>query len=189
MKVILVGHPGSQHIVPASAYLTNKYLPGFDIEYLNHEGPIVEWSAFVANHLKTLTDDLIIFGLDDYLLSAPLNVATYNIMLDDLAIDAVVCAKLCLSTQEEHNEYPVTTQYAVWKRKHLIDILWHVNTPWEFELDGSIIFRNLGLQSVYIDPPPLEYYCNSSLSARWQGVNLAGVKQEDIRYIKENQLL
>ena len=30
MKVIIIGYPGSQHIVPASKYLTGKYLPGFD---------------------------------------------------------------------------------------------------------------------------------------------------------------
>ncbi|MEK9208161.1 MAG: hypothetical protein AAB922_06765, partial [Patescibacteria group bacterium] len=62
MKVILIGHPDSQHIVKASSYLTHKYLgTGFDIIYLNYEGPVEKWSEYLADYFSKLDDKLIIF--------------------------------------------------------------------------------------------------------------------------------
>src|SRR3990167_11287079 len=101
MKVILVGYPGSQFIVPASKYLTNKYLRGFDIRYLNHVGPKENWSKFLAAYFRQLKDDFVIFALDDYLLSGHIDNKMYWQALNEFKDSQVVSVKLCESTMQE----------------------------------------------------------------------------------------
>ena len=184
MKIILAGYPGSQRIVPASKYLTRKYLKGFDITYLNYKGGISGWSAYISGYLEALTDSYIIFALDDYLVSEPIDAEKF----DDVTIGGkVVCVKLCESTPEEHIEYPVTTQYCVWNRKYLISLLERVKTPWEFEIEGSKLIRTDGYVSIHF--PCIPYFANSSISSRWEGVRLDGLNEEDKKYILDNGLI
>lgn len=174
MKVILVGYPGSQRIGNASAYLVNKYLP-FEVTHIEHAGEVTGWANFVADILKLLDDKYIIFALDDYLLSAPIEQTEFDMG------DAVL-AKLCKSTPQENEEYPVTTQYTVWDREYLISLLKQVSTPWEFEIKGSQLFKESGKKALFL--PVLDYYTNSSLSNRWEGVRLEGLNEEDIKEVQ-----
>ncbi len=185
-KCILIGHPGSQIIVPASKYLTSKYLPMFDITYLNYDGPIEGWSKYVAGYLKYLTDEFVIFALDDYLIADSIDIEAYEDAEQSISED-VMCVKLCKCTEEEHKEYPVTTQYSIWNREFLIWLLGKVDTPWDFELRGSQIF-DIYLKTSLLRPC-INYFTNSSLSARWEGINLEGLKEQDIKYLKENGLI
>lgn len=192
MKIILAGYPGSQHLVPVSKYLANKYLPGFDFHYLNWEGNKNGWSEFVADYLRGLDDRLIIFALDDYLLNSPINKEIYESALEkfERGYENMACVKLHRCSLEEHLEYPVTTQYTIWNRKMLIRLLNMTKDPWHFEMIGSSIFRALEWNSVHLYPTPaLEYNTSSALSPRWQGIKWDGVKQEDIDYIKNNKLI
>ena len=173
MKVILVGYPGSQHIVPASRYLAKKYLPGFDIHYLNYVGEKDKWSVFVGEYLLKLTDKFVIFALDDYLING------FDKEKFEEALKLEPCVKLCESTEEEHKGYPITTQYTIWNRKELIDLLSQTTTPWDFEMRGSQLFKGKSNLLTCIN-----YYTNSSLSNRWQGVDWKGVKQEDLEVIQ-----
>lgn len=183
MKVILVGYPGSQKIVPASRYLTSKYLPEFDITYLNYEGGIDGWSFYLSTYLRTLEDKNIIFSLDDYLISGLVNMYRYKEAEADIG-DYVVCVKLCYCSMREHYEYPVTTQYCIWDREYLIWLLDQVKTPWEFEIVGSQLFDKTVLLRSCID-----YFTNSSISSRWEGVRLDGLKEEDIKYMQANGII
>lgn len=185
MKVILVGYPGSQKIVAASKYLVKKYLPSdeFDIIYLNYKGGVNGWGMYVAGFLQYLTDEHVIFALDDYLVSGPLDRKNYEFAKVDTKGDAV-CSKLCYCTSEENLEYPVTTQYTLWNREYLISLLYKTHTPWRFEIEGSKMFDKTCLHR-----PCIPYYTNSCLSARWEGVRLEGLKEEDIKAIKEHGLI
>lgn len=178
MRVILIGYPGSQLIVPASTYLTHKYLPGFDVIYLNYTGEINGWSNFVADYLDSMDDEKIIFALDDYLLSGA------NLEELNLALNEGPCVKLCETTEQEHEEYPFTTQYTVWDRKFLISILRHTTSPWDFEINGGkyLSIKPTVRTCVYYD-------VHTALSARWQGIRLNGLSYEDINYIINNKLL
>lgn len=184
MLVVLVGYPGSQKIVAASKYLTEKYLTGFpfNIIYLNYKGEIKEWAKYMATFLKYFTDSHLIFALDDYLLADQIG-RDYFFALSRIGGD-VVCVKLCQSTPEEHAEYPVTTQYCVWDRKYLIELLEKVNTPWEFEIIGSKLFDKKVLHI-----PCLNYFTNSSISGRWEGIRLDGLKPEDVKHLFDNGFL
>jgi len=188
VKVILIGYPGSRCIVPASKYLASKYLPEwFDCFYLNHVGSVREWSNYICNFLLYLEDKYIIFSLDDYLISNKINEIDFVNAWDEMHEDSVVCVKLCYSTEQEHEEYPVTTQYCIWNREFLIWLLAQVSNPWEFEIHGSMIFRASGKKVIH--RPCLEYFTNSSISSRWEGVRLDGLKKEDIDFIKKNNLI
>jgi hypothetical protein len=192
LKCVLVGHSGSQCIVPASKYLTGKYLPGFDITYLNYKGPIEGWADYVSGFLQYLTDKHVIFSLDDYLIANYIDTdiywkCVYEIEKSTHRNEDVVCIKLCQSTPEEHAEYPVTTQYCIWNREFLIWLLSGVHTPWEFELHGSKIFSTLEKKVLLRTCIP--YFTNSSLSSRWEGVRLDGLKEEDVNYIKSHGLI
>jgi len=192
MKIILIGYPGSQQIVPASKYLTGKYLsgkfvPDFDIIYLNYEGPIKGWAHYMSDYLSTIYDKHIIFSLDDYLISG-IDISQYRLAETYIRYHSdIKCIKLCYSTPEEHIEYPCTTQYTIWDRDYLIYLLVQtqspIRTPWEFEILGSQVMK----KSMQVSC--IEYFTNSSLSAKWEGVNLTGLKEEDINYLKENNLI
>ena len=179
MRVILWGYNGSQKIVPASRYLTNKYLP-FSVSYVNYMGDINCWSSFLQGYLTNVPDDYIIFALDDYLVANKLDEVKFWMAYNEIAYNHdVVCIKLCHSTPEEHEEYPVTTQYCIWNRKYLIELLGKVKTPWQFEIEGSKLFNKICLHR-----PCLEYFTNSSISSRWEGIRLDGLKEEDINELK-----
>lgn len=191
-KIILVGYPGSQCIVPASKYLTEKYLPGFDITYLNYKGPIDGWAAYVRGYLEYLTDKHVIFALDDYLVSGPMDEQKFSFAQDLICEPFCVCVKLCHCTPEENEEYPITTQYSLWDREYLIRMLGVMKTPWEFEIKGSEIHistegKSNSWYASYVACLP--YFTNSSLSAKWEGVRLDGLKDEDFNYIKQHGLL
>ena len=184
MKCVLVGYPGSRKIVNASKYLIAKYLPShFKILHIDYDGPIQFWSKHIIGFLSLLNDEYIIFSLDDYLIADYLDVDKYGDALGEIGGD-VVSIKLCNSTKEEHEEYPVTTQWTIWDREYLISLLAKVQTPWGFEMDGSKLFDKKTLHR-----PCLEYFTNSSVSSRWEGIRLDGLKNEDREYIIKNGLI
>ena len=87
--------------------------------------------------------------------------------------------KLSESTWEEHQGYPVTTKYTIWNRQELIDLLSQTTTPWDFEINGSKLFKGKSNLATCI-----HYDNHSSLSGRWKGVNWNGVKEEDLKIIQ-----
>lgn len=183
MDLILVGHPGSQCIVPASKYLVEKYLP-FKAHWLNWVGDIKGWSNFVGSYLAQLDCEFVIFTLDDYLVSG-FNEEAYREALKKFEDKKVMCVKLHKTDLEEHRGYPVTTQYTIWRREFLIDLLCITHDPWHFEITGSDVFMGMGLKSVFLEVPAITYNTSSCLSARWRGVDLKGVNPEDMETINK----
>lgn len=183
MKIILVGYKLSQCLVPVNKYLASKYLKGFDMNYVNYEGLISEWGKSLAEFLKRFDDEYIIFSLDDFFISAPIDMKVYKKALKEMGGD-VVCIKLCHCTEEEHKEYPVVAQYCLWNREYLIWLLSCCHRPWDFEFDGLKLFKKKVLLR-----PCLIYDTSSAISGRWHGIRLDGLSDEDIKYIKENKLI
>jgi hypothetical protein len=227
MKVVLVGYPGSKKIISASSYLIDKYLPkNFDIYFLNYgeydkdivrgnyisldheqKGGSSSWSKYIVNYLSSLDDEFIIFSLDDYFLSKPLQEDAYekllNLMKDDKSIGA---AKLGISPTYRTNDYvmmydvyvlkkgavcPATTQYNIWDREFLISILEKISNPWEFEGLQDLDKKVIGSLDM-----PLKYPEPSSLSSRHPDkINVFGNSMEDIEkcielgYLNENDLI
>mgnify|MGYP003647637636 CR=1 FL=1 len=234
MKVCLVGYEGSKKIISASSYLINKYLPKeFDVYFLNYgkyEGDLINgsyieldteqkggfssWSKYLIEYLSSLKDKFIVFSLDDYLLSKPLDKNKFNILLDEMKNDlSIGSSKLGISPTYRVNdydtysgdlfllkktaEYSATTQYNIWDRKFLIEVLYKISSPWEFEGEGSSYISNQTDRKVIGSlNMPLRYPEPSSLSSRHPGqVNVFGNHIEDIEkcislgYLNEDDLI
>ena len=185
MKVLLIGHPGSRQIVRASEYLINKYMPGFEFLFIEYTGEIGGWSKFVASFLNDIKDDLVILALDDYFLNAKINLDVYKKAIE--CMSGNVCVKLCDNTTEEFMEYPVTTQFSLWRRDFLIWVLGQTSTPWDFEISGSKIFKSSKKQVLLM--PCLSYSTLSVLSSRWSGANLSGLSEEDVDFLRAEQMV
>ncbi len=185
-KVYLIGYPGSQEIVPASKWLVGEYLPMFDVTYLNYKGGINGWGQYVAGFMRYLTDEYVIIALDDYLVSDFIDIEAFDKALRDVEeLGGVDCVKLCHATEEENKEYPVTTQYCLWKRETLIEILEANFDPWRFEVHGSRNFKG-----VMIHRPCIPYFTNSSISGRWLGkINITGLNEKDVAGLIREGLL
>lgn len=186
MKIILVGYPGSQFLVPASKYLVDKYLPDFEFEkiWLNHDGPKENWSKFVADYLDTIEDEKVILTLDDYLVNGPIDMEAYQKAKGMINL----CVKLCENTPEELKDYPICTQYCIWNKNVLTKFLRRTTDPWNFEMEGSKIFKKEYLGAIGV-VPCIPYGVHSALSTRWEGVRTDGLKPEDFEYLKTNKLL
>lgn len=191
MKVILSGYQGSKHIISASAYLASQHLKGFEVIFLNYgefTGDLFgakyvslkeeqtngsqDWSKDIREYLETLDDEKVIFSLDDYFLDSDIDMELFNSVLN-----LNYCC-LCADSMDNQGMYSVTTQYTLWNREFLIEVLGEVNTPWEFELKGSEYYNSLHVDWKCV--PALKYPANSALSGRWGGVRTYG---RDIKYL------
>lgn len=223
MKLILSGYSGSKQILGASSWLVAKYLgDAFEVFWLNYgvyDGPLFvgeyvsladqqkspkDWAHDIRQYLMTLDDRLIIFALDDYLLSGPLNKSGYRDLVSTMG-HGIICARLCQSDfykPHEHErcgyliqltataEYSATTQYCIWDRPALIDLLGRVTTPWAFEVEGSKILNKSGKKVIGRLKATLPYNEHSCLSSRWPGkINIKGSLNEDIDELVEKGLL
>jgi len=216
MKVILTGYEGSKHILAASSWLLKKYLPEeFDVYWLNYGlytgrletgtyvpldneqlGGSQAWSSYLREYLERLDDDLIILGLDDYLINDHIDMSLYTILLNSM-VNGVVCGRLCDSSFYKDkqvkdsmiyvgkNEYTVTTQWCIWKREALLEILWETTTPWNFEINGTDYFNGTEYRVTGTNPHALKYADHSALSSKWEGINTAGLKEEDVNKLKK----
>jgi len=176
--IVLVGHEGSRQVRKISEYLTNKYLPKYmKVRYIENDRPVNEWSAFVADYLKTLPDREVILSLDDFLIRNRMNSREFTTAWS--MVKKGCCVKLCPTAEQEHIEYPVTCQYTLWNREDLIALLEQTTSPWDFETNGSKLYKGESLVHTCLD-----YDNHSALSSRWKGIKLDGIKEEDINYIK-----
>jgi len=223
MKLLLSGYEGSKKILPASSFLVNEYLgTSFDVFWLNYgeydgllfsgefvsladkQENVATWARDIRNYLATLSDPHVIFGLDDYLVSGPIDLQGYYDLLDRVNGNTV-CARLCRSDfyqPHEHEregefvkltpkaEYSVTTQYSIWQTQALMEILAQVKTPWSFETDGSWALNHSGKQTIGRLQAVVPYPEQSALSNRWPGkVNVRGNPLEDVEALVERGLL
>ena len=182
IKAYLVGYPGSQHIVNASEYLIKKYLP-FDTTFLCYVGHTRDWSKFMADYFRQLDSVYVIFALDDYLISSPLDTEAFQHAVN-LMGDPTVCIKLCECSEEDQEGYPITTQWCLWDREYLISILDQTSDPWNFEVGGSALHKKNGKESLNIHC--MNYNAHSCLSTRWQGIKTEGLSEVDINELKSN---
>ena len=226
MKIFLVGYEKSKKILSASSFLIKKYIPNnFDIYFLNfgkpvdlhhgtylaladiQEGGSNSWSKYLINFLSSIDDEYVIFTLDDYFLSKPLNLNSYNQIFNIMVHNKdVVCAKLGYSPSDrpdsyklitdkifvlnQNANYSASTQYCIWNRNFLIEILKQVNTPWEFELNGSLYLNSSGKKVLGTIETVLLYPECSSISARHpEKINVFANNQKDIEELINLKIL
>ena len=215
MKIILPGYNGSKCIIGPSSYLMKKYIPKmFDIYWLNygefkgnvHVGTYVQldvfqfggsmaWAQYLLDFINTLDDEFVILGLDDYFILELMNMDRYKKVLS-LLKGPDVCGRLHMDKEYKYEDeknperatdgYLVTAQFNIWRRSALAEILAKVNSPWQFEIDGSGYMRDETKYSVigYDNKPALTYINHSVLSTKWDGINYEGLSSEDFREMR-----
>lgn len=126
------------------------------------KGGANSWSKYICEYLNTIDDKHIIFILEDFFptaspnfnrLNHALTVCRHNELIGrfDISIDTytypgfVTVANLGevdLIEKPKWSNYRISTQPSVWSRSFLITILSQTTTPWDFEINGSIISNN-----------------------------------------------
>jgi hypothetical protein len=160
------------------------------------------WSLRLRRILVGIEDEFIILGLDDFFLSRNLKIQSYEKLMRAMAMDAnVVCAHLSISPERKYfgkefefsevpgvfelvknTPYLISTQYSIWRKDYLVELLSNVRTPWEFEVQGSkILSKQENLKVIHTFPATLAYPESSAMSARTPGyISVLGNKTSDI---------
>ena len=227
INAYLVGYKDSKKIISASAYLISKYLPrSINTTFLNYGnfkgeifsssylmlsyfryGGVNSWANNLVKFFKNLDEEILIFCLDDYLLTKKLNEDMLKKIIQKMTNSSNIAnAQLSITTNQLNKNYTLDddgfnylnpdamysaiTQWSIWKKDTLITLLENIKSPWEFELKGSKILNNLNLKTLISDPPILIYPDGSSLSGRNKGkISVLGNQIKDIdRKIKMGHL-
>lgn len=158
MKWFIVTCEASAHIRPVQEWLFKKYAPDVSLHYLDvHSDPVKTWGRNVVkcfNKIAPIADKFVVFGLDDYLPTGPLDPAGLIVAmgyigmydLDRFEIGAGAHNKLPftkgVNTFTNHGDwlaygtetpYSVSCQFAIWKLSRLREILSESTDPWNFE--------------------------------------------------------
>lgn len=228
-KLFLITSDSTNHILKANSYLYKKYVGDvFDIKILGHTHPGIEfdnfefisfkypssdignWTIKIYQALLEIDDDIIGFGLDDYLINSPINLeiltTLYNELKNDTSIGCAILGwtpSLCRQDNfkiiKNYNDfdlfelnqdaiYRITAQIRLWRKDYLIKFLQYHWSPWEFENNASQIAMNDGVR--IIGPArkiALDWIEESALSGRCPGkINILGLPPEDVNYFINN---
>lgn len=170
------------------------------------DGGAKGWSAYIANYLESLTDKFVIFALDDYLMSGEVNMAIYHHILNHMENRMVICGRLCQSAMypveyrkklckevfslKHKVEYSATTQYCIWRRKELVELLRATSDPWDFEINGSSILNHSKYKVIGSDGAAFKYPESSCLSKRWgDKIKVFENKVNDIKWLISSGLI
>lgn len=126
MRIFLSGYSGSKHILPASSFLIDKYIPdNFEVNFLNfgeydqnnlfcgnyvkledNDGGSSLWSKYLSNYFSSLDDEFVIFGLDDFFLCRKMDMGIYQTLLEMMVSNSdIACAKLGIGGVYRTTEY------------------------------------------------------------------------------------
>lgn len=205
MRIILPGYEGSKKILSASSFLINKYLPGFDVEFLNYgefdgklycgkfismdewqKGGRRKWAKYLRTYLREIDDELVILGSDDFFVTRMYNEEEYKKLLEEMKDNYVGM----MTDFDDDKRLSRTQQYSIWRREFLIEVLTHAATSaWKFESVGSRYIRNSGKKITW---RPIVNYdrCSAVSEKRTPGkVAVGECCKEDVEFlIKEGHL-
>lgn len=177
--------------MPAQKHLFAKYAPNAELHYLDLlDDSIHTWGQNVLKRLPN--DEYCVFGLDDYLPKAPLNNLFFALALATLkhfGYDRFELGEtgwrhkgdLREVTEGKANHlafgptsmYSVSCQFSIWKMSSLKDALSKCSTPWNFEVKGKC-------KAATFDYPCFRWINESALSKKWTGININGLKEDDV---------
>jgi hypothetical protein len=168
------------------------------------------WCKYLKNYLLKINDKFIILGLDDFFLSKKINLKATLDMFSFLKKDNnIIGAKLGTTPSQRYWDYtlkkgshiyimknnasyPVSTQFTIWKRSYLIEILScykkyknfipirKIKTSWEFENQGSEYVQAKFYKIIGSKKAPWKYSERSALSFVYKNkVNIFGLERKD----------
>jgi hypothetical protein len=157
MKIILPGYEGTKKVLSSVSFLLNKYMPDFNVFFLNYGefngklycgqyvnldteqvGGARSWMKYVIKYLESIDDDLIIFADGDFFITEPYNQIEYVKLLKDME----KCLVGFMSSGANNKRFSRLASYAIWNREFLLEVLknkkWGgISTIWKFESRGA----------------------------------------------------
>lgn len=145
-------------------------------------GEDLGWCKNLISCLSKIEDPYFLFMQEDFFLNEKVDDSFINRCETFMKFDDTInCIRLypCPGPDARWNDelgiigsgapYRVSCQAAIWRKSHLIDILKTVETPWQFEIEGSRSNPSGLYLSVYRDrkPWPVEYYCSAINRGKW----------------------
>jgi hypothetical protein len=187
MKWYIITSQAGTKILPIQKHLFYKYIPEIRPNIIDlDDNPIDKWCAKVADLIDASNpSNSIVLFLDDHLLldrvvrsvSMPKELERLELGKRTSNHKTCIDANRTFLSYSNSTPYKVSCQPSIWRTEALIRELRRVNgSPWDFESKGVC---TAGI----IKEPIVKIADESALSKRWQGVNLRGMKKEDIEYI------
>lgn len=224
MKWVIVTCEASRHIRPVQEWLFKKYAPDADLFYIDlGVNDINKWGSEVAEHLPDIrpkvpvaTNDniLVVFGLDDYLPTAPISVSGFKAAEKlmghkyswgfyerfELSYGAKNKGPFMKNGQEPFKRKPINS---------LLDVLeFREHTPysvscqfsiWDYQALKRILKRSTTpwnfeiknrARAACFNQGVLRYIEESALSKRWPGmINVNGMQESDVIELTKAGLL
>jgi len=177
------------------------------------------WSCYLFHYFKTIPDEFVFFALDDFFPIDYMNTDVYEFVCDYMksnnvgmcVVDQQPCG--CKIRDELHEvivnndnmfiykrkkpvNYQLVLQPCLWNIKYLLTMLEPPNTPWSFELQQSILAN---MDDGYFNISTSKdnsykrcimcYSTQSSLSSKWNGISILGLKHEYVVELIQQGLL
>ena len=232
INVFLASHDTSYHILQCVKYLYSKYMPYAIVTILGYSIPnniefndsfkfvsigisnerksMKEWSKNIANYMKTITDDILLFSVDDILIIDHADdsmlfecfnyMKKYNTISNiQLGSSSTHNIKL-IHKKKDYNIYKCTSyqsslQLHMWRRTELIRIFDNNFDTYDVEIKGSkmncnaelfLLTKNKGHKSRVV---PTQAHSALSESRNPGRICIVGIKDEDVRYLVEKNIL
>lgn len=191
MKWFIVSCDASAHIRPVQEWLLAKYAPEVGPHYLNvGNKPVSTWGKNVLQILPKEGFEYVVFGLDDYLPTGPLNAQKLDFALTKMREFNLDRFELGYGAHNKKGfieqkgwlaygtmvPYSVSCQFSIWKLSALRQILSECTDPWNFEVKHHCwagCFPKGEHAFTWIE--------ESALSKRWRGkINVNGLPAVDV---------
>lgn len=203
MRIILPGYEGTKKILSANSFLLKKYMPNFDVYFLNYGdfngklycGKYVKldeeqfggkkaWTKYVIKYLESVNDNLIIFADGDFFVNQPYNKVEYEKLLEDMKSHKIGF----MSSGVDSKRFSRMASYAIWNREFLLEVLKNskCNSIWRFESRGARYVDLINKEKNIIAWREVVCYdTHSSLAYRRnpRKVAVGGVAREDIEFL------
>jgi len=222
IKWLIATSDNSSYILKPFAWLFDKHCPECEIEILGYsvfpelperykcislaekQESFNTWAINLYSYIKDIKDEFVIFGLDDFFVTKPVN---YNILNSVVEImerhKRIGRYELGIGHQfhemvipyfpqsSKHRNiykyssdalYRVSTQFSVWRTEYLLHFLSLGGTPFEFETEGSKYSLNDGYDIIATDNEfAVNHVWSGAISSRHPGmINIEGVNHDDI---------
>lgn len=165
------------------------------------------WSKYLLSFFENLEDEHLILSLEDFfpvsvpdlsvvssitaLMSKDISIGRFDLTWDTFAN----CRSKIVGTlndsiaviEPDNVIYRISCQPAVWKRSYLVDILRHTTSPWDFEINGSVISTKLNHRVLALADPtfkkfPTKWVAKGAVSRHHPDkINVLGLTVETIK--------
>lgn len=218
---IIATSDSTSHILTAYDWLMQKYAPeivkitvlGYAdnpvlsdryeiIQLADKQITIDNWCSCIHSYTKNITDEFIIFGLDDFLPVKSFDYSVFNEVMNVMKQDdSIVRYELGVGHQWHNSKnivkdfgdwniyeyapdslYKISTQFSVWRTEYFNFVMDHYWNPWQFEVEGSKNADNYNVKIIATDKKcAWGWVWSGAISGRHPNmVNIAGLNRDDI---------